>query len=149
MIPTGTSSNLSRCLSEEDPTIPVILVSLLPIPVDEGDLHAVLRRYAVGTVGVIQKSYLESLDILDKRHFFLTIERIAVRTDMIYSERVKSHQSAPGGTVSPVKTMKAQIDQARLRGDGGYDYSDCFTYIAPTVTEADYAVCNLSATWID
>ncbi len=24
---------------------------------------------------------------------------------MIYSERVKSHQSAPGGTVSPVKTM--------------------------------------------
>jgi poly-gamma-glutamate synthesis protein (capsule biosynthesis protein) len=38
---------------------------------------------------------------------------------------------------------QAQIDQARLRGDGGYDYSDCFTYIAPTVTEADYAVCNL------
>lgn len=30
-----------------------------------------------------------------------------------------------------------------MRGDGGYDYSDCFTYIAPTVTEADYAVCNL------
>ena len=38
---------------------------------------------------------------------------------------------------------QALIDQARLRGDGGYDYSDCFTYIAPTVTEADYAVCNL------
>ena len=38
---------------------------------------------------------------------------------------------------------QAQIDQARLRGGGGYDYSDCFTYIAPTVTEADYAVCNL------
>ena len=38
---------------------------------------------------------------------------------------------------------QAQIDQARLRGAGGYDYSDCFTYIAPTVTEADYAVCNL------
>lgn len=39
---------------------------------------------------------------------------------------------------------QAQLDQARLRdGKGGYDYSDCFTYIAPTVTEADYAVCNL------
>lgn len=39
---------------------------------------------------------------------------------------------------------QAQIDQARLLdGKGGYDYSDCFTYIAPTVTEADYAVCNL------
>ncbi len=31
---------------------------------------------------------------------------------------------------------QAQIDQARLRGDGGYDYSDCFTYIAPKIGRA-------------
>lgn len=39
---------------------------------------------------------------------------------------------------------QAQLDRAReLAGGRGYDYSGCFTYIAPTVTEADYAVCNL------
>jgi len=39
---------------------------------------------------------------------------------------------------------QAQLDVARQLGGGkGYDYSGCFTYIAPTVTEADYAVCNL------
>lgn len=38
---------------------------------------------------------------------------------------------------------QAQLDVARQLGGGkGYDYSGCFTYIAPTVTEADYAVCN-------
>lgn len=39
---------------------------------------------------------------------------------------------------------QAQLDVARQLGGGkAYDYSSCFTYIAPTVTEADYAVCNL------
>lgn len=39
---------------------------------------------------------------------------------------------------------QAQLDRARELGGGkGYDYSGCFTFIAPTITEADYAVCNL------
>lgn len=39
---------------------------------------------------------------------------------------------------------QAQLDRAKeLAGGKGYDYSGCFTYIAPTVTQADYAVCNL------
>lgn len=39
---------------------------------------------------------------------------------------------------------QAQLDRARELGGGKvYDYSDCFRYIAPTVTEADYAVVNL------
>lgn len=39
---------------------------------------------------------------------------------------------------------QAQLDQAKSVAESkGYDYSDCFTLIAPTVTEADYAVVNL------
>ena len=39
---------------------------------------------------------------------------------------------------------QAQLDRARELGGGKeYDYSDCFTLIAPEVTKADYAVCNL------
>ena len=39
---------------------------------------------------------------------------------------------------------QAQLDRAKeLGGGNGYDYSDCFTLIAPEVTKADYAVCNL------
>lgn len=39
---------------------------------------------------------------------------------------------------------QAQLDRAKELGGGKYyDYSGCFTYIAPTITEADYAVCNL------
>lgn len=39
---------------------------------------------------------------------------------------------------------QAQLDVARELGGGrNYDYSDCFRLIAPTITEADYAVCNL------
>lgn len=39
---------------------------------------------------------------------------------------------------------QAQLDRAReLSRDGGYDYSGCFTLIAPEITRADYAVCNL------
>lgn len=39
---------------------------------------------------------------------------------------------------------QAQLDQALLEGDGKrYDYSECFRWIAPEITEADYAVVNL------
>ena len=38
---------------------------------------------------------------------------------------------------------QAQLDRARELGGNSYDYSDCFTLLAPEVTRADYAVCNL------
>lgn len=39
---------------------------------------------------------------------------------------------------------QGQLDQARSEGGGTrYDYSDCFTLLAPVVKEADYAVVNL------
>lgn len=39
---------------------------------------------------------------------------------------------------------QGQLDAAKAAGGGTrYDYSDCFTFIAPAITEADYAVCNL------
>lgn len=39
---------------------------------------------------------------------------------------------------------QGQLDQALQEGNGEYyDYSDCFKLIAPTITRADYAVCNL------
>lgn len=39
---------------------------------------------------------------------------------------------------------QAQLDRAlELGGGKEYDYSDCFSLIAPTVLKADYAVCNL------
>lgn len=39
---------------------------------------------------------------------------------------------------------QAQLDQALLEGGGKrYDYSECFRWIAPAVTEADYAIVNL------
>lgn len=39
---------------------------------------------------------------------------------------------------------QAQLDRAlQLGGGKAYDYSDCFTLIAPEVHGADYAVCNL------
>lgn len=46
--------------------------------------------------------------------------------------------------VGDVMQHQAQLDRAReLAGGKGYDYSDCFTLIAPEITRADYAVCNL------
>ena len=38
---------------------------------------------------------------------------------------------------------QAQLDKAKELGAGEYDYSDCFTLIAPEIRKADYAVCNL------
>ncbi|MDE6560436.1 MAG: CapA family protein [Muribaculaceae bacterium] len=55
--------------------------------------------------------------------------------------------SRPGATLlfaGDAMQHQAQLDQALLEGDGKrYDYSECFRWIAPTVTEADYAVVNL------
>ncbi|MCH5231771.1 MAG: CapA family protein [Muribaculaceae bacterium] len=38
---------------------------------------------------------------------------------------------------------QAQLDTAKEIGRGNYDYSECFSLIAPFISEADYAVCNL------
>lgn len=41
-------------------------------------------------------------------------------------------------------THQAQLDQAKKLGtNGNYDFSDCFTLIAPEISKADYAVVNL------
>lgn len=53
----------------------------------------------------------------------------------------------PGATIlfaGDAMQHQGQLDQALLEGDGKrYDYSDCFKWIAPEITEADYAVVNL------
>ena len=38
---------------------------------------------------------------------------------------------------------QAQLDTAKEIGRGNYDYSECFSLMAPFISEADYAVCNL------
>lgn len=38
---------------------------------------------------------------------------------------------------------QAQLDKAKEIGKGEYDYTDCFSLIAPSILQADYAVCNL------
>ncbi len=55
-------------------------------------------------------------------------ERVGV--DLLFAGDAMQHQ--------------AQLDQALAEGNGKrYDYSDCFTLIAPQISEADYAVVNL------
>ncbi len=53
----------------------------------------------------------------------------------------------PGATLlfaGDAMQHQGQLDQALQEGDGKtYDYSECFRWIAPTITEADYAVVNL------
>ncbi len=55
--------------------------------------------------------------------------------------------SRPGATLlfaGDAMQHQAQLDQALAEGNGKYyDYSECFRWIAPIVTEADYAVVNL------
>jgi len=64
----------------------------------------------------------------------------AGQTDSIVTQR-------PGATLlfaGDAMQHQGQLDQALLEGDGkAYDYSECFRWIAPTITEADYAVVNL------
>lgn len=38
---------------------------------------------------------------------------------------------------------QGQLNKALELGKGEYDYSDCYTLIAPEIQSADYAVCNL------
>lgn len=60
------------------------------------------------------------------------------------ADSVGAPQGADLLFVGDAMQHQAQLDRARELGGGkGYDYSDCFTLIAPDVTEADYAVCNL------
>lgn len=53
----------------------------------------------------------------------------------------------PGATLlfaGDAMQHQAQLDQALAEGNGKhYDYSECFRWIAPAITEADYAVVNL------
>lgn len=53
----------------------------------------------------------------------------------------------PGATLlfaGDAMQHQAQLDQALLEGEGkSHDYSECFRWIAPEITEADYAVVNL------
>ena len=59
--------------------------------------------------------------------------------------------SSPGGKVGAdlifvgdAMQHQDQLNQAKSEGGGSrYDYSDCFSLIAPVITEADYAVVNL------
>lgn len=57
---------------------------------------------------------------------------------------VNSHIGATILFAGDAMQHQAQLDQALMEGGGKtYDYSECFRWIAPTVTEADYAVVNL------
>lgn len=55
--------------------------------------------------------------------------------------------SRPGATLlfaGDAMQHQAQLDQALSEGEGRkHDYSECFRWIAPVITEADYAVVNL------
>lgn len=55
--------------------------------------------------------------------------------------------SRPGATLlfaGDAMQHQAQLDQALSEGGGKrHDYSECFRWIAPVITEADYAVVNL------
>lgn len=55
---------------------------------------------------------------------------------------------APAGAdllfVGDAMQHQAQLDRARELGGGkGYDWNECYSLIAPDITAADYAVCNL------
>lgn len=52
-------------------------------------------------------------------------------------------QSAELLFVGDAMQHQGQLDAALSAGGGRYDYSDCFRLIAPEISAADYAVCNL------
>lgn len=59
---------------------------------------------------------------------------------------VAANFESPGAEllfVGDAMQHQAQLDRAKQAGNGIYDYSDCFTMIAPAISKADYAVCNL------
>ena len=60
------------------------------------------------------------------------------------ADRIGSAPKAELLFVGDAMQHQAQLDRAKQLGSNGtYDYSDCFSLIAPTVIAADYAVCNL------
>lgn len=60
------------------------------------------------------------------------------------ADSVNSARKAELIFVGDAMQHQAQLDKAKqLGGNKRYDYSDCFTLIAPTILGADYAVCNL------
>lgn len=60
------------------------------------------------------------------------------------ADSIGSRQQAELLFVGDAMQHQAQLDAALAAGAPGvYDYSDCFRLIAPEITRADYAVCNL------
>ena len=59
------------------------------------------------------------------------------------SEDAKGAAQATLLFVGDAMQHQDQLDRARQLGGGQYDYSDCFTLIAPTIKAADYAIVNL------
>ena len=60
------------------------------------------------------------------------------------SDSIGSARKAELLFVGDAMQHQAQLDRALQLGNGKeYDYSDCFTLIAPAILAADYAVCNL------
>ncbi|MDE6255606.1 MAG: CapA family protein [Muribaculaceae bacterium] len=72
----------------------------------------------------------------------------AKQTDTIQNDSISENKSAQVSEITilfagDAMQHQAQLDQAKIRGGGKYDYSQCFTMIAPDIKEADYAVINL------
>ena len=59
------------------------------------------------------------------------------------SESIDNNPEVKLFFVGDAMQHQAQLDKAKELGHGQYDYSDCFTLLAPTLQEADYSVCNL------
>ncbi|MDE6296457.1 MAG: CapA family protein [Muribaculaceae bacterium] len=71
----------------------------------------------------------------------------ARESDSLQSDSISSAPAASEITLlfaGDAMQHQGQLDQAKIRGGGNkYDYSQCFSLIAPTISEADYAVVNL------
>ena len=59
------------------------------------------------------------------------------------AEEVQKRDSITLLFVGDAMQHEAQLDQAKLAGNGVHNYDGCFDLIAPLVKEADYAVVNL------
>ncbi len=77
----------------------------------------------------------------------LAISLLQFITGVSANETDSTVTHRPGATLlfaGDAMQHQGQLDQALQEGDGKtYDYSECFRWIAPTITEADYAVVNL------
>lgn len=91
------------------------------------------------------------------RSFFLSLTLLlagcgattAKQADSLQGDSITGTATAPASEITllfagDAMQHQAQLDQAKIRGGGNrYDYSQCFGMIAPTISEADYAVVNL------